>query len=419
MSAETRRFAVALAGVTLLAAALRADGIAAQPPLADEVEMAFTAESYVTSGEPLPTMPHPPNLRNLLIAASAGALGFGALGLRLASLVLGVLSVPLLALVVRQVSGRDAAAVLAAFLLAVDPLHVTFSRQAIQETHVVFFALAGVSLGLAYLRRLERGAPGAAADALLPAAGVAFGLALASKLQAAFPLVVVGALLVRSTLRARDPGRLALTVVSLAILPLTIVALTDAPWFGRGYDLADWALMRRAVFDRMSSSYVPAEMEVNPDRSAWEWFLRPFLGYASFSMAHGKPFVVVGMGNPLVWMLVLPSALWAAASAAACRRTLVLQALFWSSYVPFLLPGRPIFFLTALAVAPFAFALVAAAADELASGGHRKLVGAYGVAVLLSSLLMTPLETGASLEHGYTAALVRRFAPPGEAPPAR
>ncbi len=415
MRAE-RRFALAVVAVTLLGAAVRAGGIAEQPPLLDEVHMAFTAEGYVSTGQTEPSMPHHPSLRNLLIAASSRAFGPGALGLRFFSLVLGLLSVPVLALLVRQATGRDLAAVLAALLLALDPLHVAFSRQAIQEAHVTFFALAGAWLGLASLRRLERGERTWATDALLVLSGVAFGLGLASKLQAVFPLAVVVALLVRAAFRTRDPGRLALVVVALGAVPLTVLALTDAPWFARGYDLRDWAFMRTSLLHRMGSGFIPPAMERNPDRSAWEWFVKPLLGYASFSLSAGRPFVVVGMGNPLVWLAVLPAAAFTALSRRARSSAVVLQVLFWAAYVPFLFAGRPIFFLTALAAAPFAFGLVALAADELLASGRRRLVQAWAIAVVATSALLMPVATGGSLEHEHTAALVRRFDPARLAP---
>lgn len=415
MSAESRRLGWGLAAVTALAAVLRWQGVGEQPPLLDEANTALTAMGYVGGGQTLPTMPHHPNLRNLLVFASLRLLGTGSVGLRFFSLLLGTLSVPLVGLVVRAITRRPVAAGLAAFLLAVDPLHIAFSRQAIQEAHVVFFVLLGTWIVLVVLGRLEpleRGATVALADSvLLLLAGVVFGLAIASKYQAVFPLAVCLALVAARAMRLRDGGLAALVAASFVAVPVTVLALTDAPWFARGYDLADWAFMRSAVFERMSAKYVPTATELNPDRAAWGWFLEPLPGYASFSTAEGKPFVVVGTSNPPVWLLVLPSAFLAAARRSLRGRTLPLQALFWATYLPFVATGRPIFFLTALAVAPFAFGLVAAALEEIVPATRRRFLYGYGGAVLAASLLLRPLATGRALDHGYTSALVRRFDP--------
>jgi dolichyl-phosphate-mannose--protein O-mannosyl transferase len=412
IAAESRRFAWALAAATVLAAVLRWYRIGDQPPLSDEVHMALTAMGYVGGGQTLPTMPHHPNLRNLLIFASLRLFGTGSVGLRFFSLLLGTLSVPLVGIVVRAMTKRPVAAGLAAFFLAVDPLHVAFSRQAIQETHVVFFALLGSWIALVFLERLDRGVPLAAVDGvLLLLVGLVFGLAIASKYQAVFPLLVFMGIVLVKAIRLRDVGLAVLAAVSFVLVPVTVLALTDAPWFQRGYGLADWAFMRSAVFERMSARYVPAVTELNPDRNAWEWFVNPLLGYASFSTSEGKPFVVVGMGNPLVWLLVLPSALLAAMNRSLRRRTLTLQALFWATYLPFLATGRPIFFLTALAVAPFAFGLVGAALDEIVPAARRRILYGYGGAVLAASLFLQPLSMGTALDHGYSSALVQRFDP--------
>lgn len=409
MGIEGRRFGVALAALTLLGVLVRAPGIDRQPPTTDEVQSAFTADGYVNGGQTLPTMPHHPNLRNLLVAASLRIFGGGGLGLRFFSLAFGVLAVPLLALIVRRLAGGAFPALGAAFLLAVDPLHVAFSRQSFQETHVVFFSLLGVWLSLGHLRDDEAG--GTPSPISLPAVGAAFGLALASKFQAAFPLMVVAAVVVYRALRARDVGRLAMALVCLTVVPITVLALVDAPWFGRGYDLADWSFMRRAVFDRMSASYVPAAAELNPDRSAWLWFVKPLAGYASFSVAGGRPAVSVGLGNPLVWLLVLPAAALAAWRSELRSRTGLLQAFFWASYLPFLLTTRPIFFLTAMAPAPFAFALVSVVASELASAKRRAWLAAYGLAILMASLMLLPLAQGTALNYAHGRALVRHFNP--------
>jgi dolichyl-phosphate-mannose--protein O-mannosyl transferase len=419
MAHEDRRLAWVLAGATALAAALRWHGIGDQPPLSDEVYVALTAMGYVEGGQTLPTMPHHPNLRNLLVFASLEAFGAGSLGLRFFSLLLGTLSVPLLGLAVRAMTGRALAAGLAAFFLAVDPLHLAFSRQAIQETHVVFFALLGSVIALTLLRRLERrGRAGAVEAVLVLLCGAVFGIAIASKYQAVFPLLVFMGLALAKAIRLRDVGLAALVAVSFVVVPITVLALTDGPWFARGYGLGDWVFMRGAVLERMSSRYVPAATELNPDRRAWEWFVNPALGYASFSASLGRPFVVVGTGNPLVWLLVLPSALVAAARPALRRRTALLQALFWVTYLPFVVSGRPIFLLTALAVVPFALGLVGAALDELVPPARRPLLYGYAGVVLAASLLLRPLATGNSLDHGYTSALVRRFDPHAVTAPA-
>lgn len=418
MRPDARRFALLLVSVTVVGGVVRWAGASSQPPLLDEVQVAFTAEGYVSGGQTLPTMPHHPNLRNLLVWGSMALFGASGMGLRFFSLLTGTLSVPLLGGIVLRMTGRPGAALLAALFLASDPLHVAFSRQAVQEAHVVFLSLAGVWLVLEHLRRAAREAePRLATDALLPSAGFVFGLALASKYQAILPMLVCAVWVGRRALHDRDPSRGALAVTSLVVLPLAVLLLTDLPWFTRGYDLGDWVFMRRAVFARMSSHYLPSATEVNPDRTAWAWFLRPLLGYATFSVVGGRAVLSVGFGNPLVWLLVLPAGAYLALDSGRRQRAGGLLALFGVTYVPFLLTSRPIFFLTALAVAPFAFGLVAVALEELAAGGRRRALAAYVVAVVAVSAALLPPAVGNALEYRYTTMLTARFSPhPGGAP---
>ena len=66
------------------------------------------------------------------------------------SLLLGILGVPLLGILVYRITGSRIAGVLAAFLLALDPVHITFSRQALQEVHTIFFLLLAAVLIITY-----------------------------------------------------------------------------------------------------------------------------------------------------------------------------------------------------------------------------------------------------------------------------
>lgn len=408
MTHSPKRVALGLVAATVLGAAFRLHGLAEQAPFTDEIQMAFTARAYVERGQFVPSMPHHPNLRNLLLAGSLDAFGDNVLALRTASVALGILTVPLLGLLVLRLVGSPAAAVLAAFVLATDPLHVTFSRQAIQETHAVFFALLGAYL---VLRGCDERAGAWTRPGLFVTGGLAFGLGMASKYQVLFPLLVCAAVAAARAWRARDGGTLTLAFVTLGILPLAVLLATDAPWFGRGYGLEDWVFMRTSVLDRMSAGYVPAEMEMNPDRHAWKWFVHPLQGYASFTTTAGRPLVTVGMGNPIVWLLVLPSSFFLLSRPEPRARSGLLQALFWASYLPFVFASRPIFFLSALAAAPFGFGLVAAAAAEWATPARRKYLFTYGGALALVGVLMFPLCSGRALDFPHTAALVARFNP--------
>ena len=399
-----RTLALALLTITLAGTVLRLHGITEQPPIRDETLSAFTAENYVEHGLFGPTMPFHPNLRNLVLYASTWALGTGVAGVRGPSLVMGILSLPLLALVVLRLTGDRVAAGLAALFLAIDPVHITFSRQAIQEVHTTFFSLLGVLLTFRAFDdrwRLER-------IAWLPAAGIAFGLATASKHHGIFPLLVCLGLAVWASIRQRDWSRSSLALCSLVLLPLTVYLLTFIPWFQRGYGLEDWLPMQTALFEEMVTHAGYIDSSVIDDRP-WQWFLRPLMGYGNFSHVDGRSWVTIAMGNPLTWMLVLPATIYLFRRQRTSQGVLVLQALFWASYLPLAISSRPIWLLSSVAVLPFAFGLVARSMSLWVA--QRRWLAAFVSAAILASLLLYPLSTARGLEYSYLRPLVARFNP--------
>jgi dolichyl-phosphate-mannose--protein O-mannosyl transferase len=408
---DRKQFIVLITAITLLGALFRLYGILDQPPLDDEIHMAYTAEGYVARGHFIPSMPHHPNLRNLLVALSTEMFGINGFGLRFFSVLFGTLSIPVIGLLVHKLSADVTASALASFLLAADPLHITFSRQPIQEVHVAFFSMLGIYLVLEGLDRLDaRGPLKVQGLILLPLAGIAFGLGIASKYNTAFILLVGLAVSVYRLVQRGRPQLAILAVFCLTLLPAAVFLLTDAPWFGRGYGLDDWLFMRTANLERMTNKFLPSAIEMNPDTSAWMWFIKPFLGYASFVSIEGRSYVTVGMGNPLSWLPVLPSILYLLWEPARRKKHVFLLSLFWIAYLPFIFIRRPIFAISAVAVVPYAFGLLALALTNILST-RRKTLLIYASIVLVVSISLLPLCMGKALDHRYTELLVSRFNP--------
>jgi dolichyl-phosphate-mannose-protein mannosyltransferase len=90
-----------------------------------------------------PNIEHPP-LAKLLIAASMRLFGDNAFGWRLASVIFGTISVPLLYGIVRQVGAAKPVALLATFLYAFDNLVLVHSRIATLDIFLVSFLLLGL-----------------------------------------------------------------------------------------------------------------------------------------------------------------------------------------------------------------------------------------------------------------------------------
>lgn len=354
-----RFFYSALIALTLVGAALRLYWLTDTHPTGDEYYSIAEAFDYMVRGHYGLEMWHHPKLRNILVFWAVNFFGTGTLGFRAASLAFGILTVPLTGLVARRLTRSDVASLLATLFITVDGIHIELTRQAIQEVYMPFFLLLGIYLALCYLERRW--------TVLLVLAGVSFGLGLASKWNVAAPLVLTLATL--SYLCLREKGKspfeyaseLALYLATLVVLPITVYILTYLPWLlKRGYDLSEWLTTQKLMFaENLVHQGANPEMLQVQDHAPLLWFVRP-VGFADFLMNGTDPVVVLGVSNPLVWLLTLPAVgylIW------QVRRLdwpqLMLLALFWFSYLPFILTKRLTGANTSLTVTPFAFMAVA------------------------------------------------------------
>lgn len=399
---------LALTIVVLLGALLRLWGITSQPLLDDEVNVAFTAVNYMENGQFGPTMWHHPNLRNIIIYIVGEAFGYTPAALRAMSLTTGILSIPLVWGIVKKLAGDDLTALLASFLLAVEEVHITFSRQALQETWTPFLFLAGCYLFLVYCRQGRKPIP-------LILSGIFFGAGCASKFHAAFPLLTCLSFCIWTSSRDKKWQRMIFEISSLSLLPFTIYLLTYIPWFARGYRLPDWIFMQQAIIDKMLH-HTGNPMDQIIDKKAWQWFLRPMV-YGNFVMSEKTPNVTISWSNPLVWLLILPATAHQAWNTWHDENTekrfgrMAPLVMFIICYLPLATSSRPIWLLTSLAVLPFAFILLARSLAEIAcnvKNGIRFIVS-YCLLLCIICALTYPVATGRGMHYGYLKPIVESY----------
>lgn len=396
--------------ITLCGALLRFWGVASQPLLDDEVGAAFAAVNYLENGQFGPIMWYHPHLRSLVLYPLGQLFGYSPLLLRLPSLLAGTLAIPLTGEILRRLGGGRLAALLAALLLALEEVHIVFSRQAIQEAWTTFFFLAGVYLVLSYHQEGRRPLP-------LLLAGVTFGAGVASKSHAAFPLVFCLGSLLLASYREKNLPRFLFEVAGLVVLPFTVYFLSWLPWFARGYGLLDWVAMQQALLHKMTT-HTGNVMDQPIDRAAREWFLRPMLVYGNFTMDGQVPHITLSWSNPLVWLGVFPAVLQQLRRALREHEPLFALAgrpaavgLFLISYLPLALSSRPIWLLSSLAVLPFAFMVLARCLAEVSGAFRwgRRLLATYLVLVTVVSLLAWPMATGRGMHYPYLAPFVAKY----------
>jgi dolichyl-phosphate-mannose-protein mannosyltransferase len=415
-TALPRGFWWALAALTAASLALRLAWLPSQPLIPDDVSVGQTALNFSAAGWPGPTMWNHPHLRDLLVAGALRLLGDGAVSLKLWSAVLGALSVPAAAALVLVAGGGPVAALVAGAVVGADPLHLDFSRQAINDVYLACLSPAAVAAAWKY--RADR-RPG-----WLLAAGALLGLGLASKHAIAFPALVVAVALLVETLRtpARPPERLAelaFGVACLAVLPLTLYLATFYPWFLRGSDLAEW-LRFQVTSAQETATHVGYPGTKLPDYfnelvGAWRWFLQP-IWYVDDTMVGSVEqgslqwTLIAGIGNPLTWLLVWPAALHAAWRWArrGDRTAGLLLSLFLAAYLPFAVARRPIWSNSALAVLPFAAALLGLGAARVRDRWPGLFTGWAAAALLTAALLWLP---AAGFTSGPSSWVVERLVP--------
>ncbi len=413
--APGRRAAVALAVVTLVALVLRTAGLGGQPLLADDVLAGVSAGNFVESGWPGPTMWHHPRLRDLLVYVSVGAVGPTAWGLKAWSVLLGTASVAATGWVVWLLCASAPAAVAAAAIVALEPLHVYFSRAAINDVYLSFFPVAAIGACLVYA---ERRRPWA-----LVVAGLLLGLGIASKWSVVFP---VGAAVIVMLPRwvASQPSRrarvaeLAFVLTALVLLPAAVYVLTYWPWFGRGHDLAEFVGFHRAMaFEASTHTGLGTRIADNPGEmiGAWRWFLRPPWWVDYVEPVPGGAIPAGGLfpsavGNPFTGLATLPAAAWAAWRwlRARDRAAGVLLVVFLGAYLPVAVVPRPIWTNSAVAVVPFSAALVAWAAGDLWQRARAPVLAWAAAAAVVSLVLWAPAT---ARSFGPADALVRALVP--------
>ncbi len=408
-----KRLYLIVFGIFLLGLLLRVYGITSQPPTSDEVASAYAAENYIRHGIFGQIMWYHPQLRNILIYISAHISGgYDAWGLKAASLLTGSLSVVLLAALAYSLSGNMVVAWLSAFFLAVDPLHIALSREAVQAAMTPFFILLGVLFSVEGLKR----------ERLLfhYLAGVSFGLATASKWHGLFPWAMMALFALYDRVKKGESKGLDQWIGLLnayLLVPVLIYLISYLPWLNRGNDLMDFLRFQMFLVKRQIYHRGPAYAEAFMSHRAWQWFVWP-TAWVDFVFLNGRPYLNIAMGNLLVWFLTIPSTVfffyrWKKQGG---RNRLVLLLVFLVSYLPLVFTTRGIWVFSATSVIPFAFLIIAWSTGMLIESGRlkRATLMVYICLVFLLSLVMYPMSTFRAYEHTYLKPIVEHYNPHGK-----
>lgn len=368
------------------------------------------------------TFMHPP-LGKWLIAWGIDVFGYDATGWRAAAVVTGVLTVAVTMALAALVLGR-LGTVVTGVVLALDPLHIVFSRTATLDAPVTLFSTLAVLLAV-----LDAGATTARARRWWrPLTGLALGAAVATKWSGLLVLPVVALVVVagarRRAAQARTSGetkgrspRAALSVVLCGlVLPAAIyvasyagrLRFSGAPWRYAGFARV---LLRRQESMARYHLGLSADLGTHPYASpAWSWPLAKRPPVVAFDVAGDVVRETLGLVDPL---LTVPALLLAVLAAALAVRRRSLQGpevvvaagalLTWLPWVV-LSAGRPfVFAYYLLPTIPFLALALGWGVDRLAARGRRGgLVAAAAVLGVSVSFLswFWPVLTSQPLSYG-------------------
>lgn len=429
-TATGRRNAVLLVAVLVLAAVARLYQLGSPDRLVfDEVYYAQDACSYLGWDEATcgvsseASWVHPP-LGKWLIALGILTLGYDPVGWRVSAAFAGIVTVGLLYLLARRLTGSSLAAVLAAGVLALDPLSIVSSRVAMLDIFMTCAVVATILFAVLDRDALVAlsGKPGRLLRPWRAATGLAGGCAVATKWSGVLVLFVVVVLVVlweagaaRRAGRRPGSGLLAAAPSVLLWLVATPAAVYIASYAGRlGADILavpwhDGAWVREFVARQLAMVRFHVGLDdTHPYASpAWSWLLgkRAVVYFFEVDPA-GRYREVLAFANPLLWVPGLVAAM-AAALSALRRRMLwgpevVVVAAVAGAYLPWLVltANRPFVFLYyVLPTVPFLALALGWAVTRLPSIPGRGLAAAVVAVALAVVVFWEPLIYARPLDY--------------------
>ena len=427
----------------------------------DEIYHARTAYEHL-HGEPTYEYTHPP-LGKVLMMVGIELFGMTPFGWRFMGAVMGVLMVPLMYLLVKQLTKSTKLSFVAMFLLTVDSMHFTQTRIATIDSYAVFWIMLMYFFMFRYFQMRWTSAQ-AFRRSLIPLGlcGVTMGIAWATKWIGIYASAGLAVLFFWSLYRrwreyryARahmDKGEnaelcaavaevfrggavatLAFCVVFFIVIPVLIYYFSYF-WYLRGISEASWAAKGVAGFrvtsfaDLFSGDCVREIIDLQKrifdyhaglggDTHAFrsEWYEWPIIWWpmwyysgSAYLPADGMVSSISCMGNPAVWWFGLVAMLFVLGRTAWMRRapkTYVMVIIaFASQFLPWVLVPRSTFIYHYFASVPFiiiASVLMLNWIRSKSDAAFKAVAITLMVAALVLFIAFYPLESGLPVARSY------------------
>lgn len=377
-------------------------------PFFDEIVHVPTAHNYGERGFLGVRTWYHPNFKYLVMHYSITIFGDNPVGWRLPFIVLGSASVYLLYLLTFKLLDSKKVAIIAAFLLAMDPLHISQSRVNPDETMTVFTSVAGLYLALLYVNGFN--------PIYLLLAGLVLGIGLSVKWYAVFTIatvLMICAISIRKTgVVVTGIDKVSFIILSLTILPVSVYLVTYYPWFGQGHSLNEFWWLQKDMYAFLQSAKLSdfTDMSKLNASNAYLWFIFPLIkGFKDLTLPQSV-IIVPFICNPLVWMLTLPSIGYVMYKCMTERSMplFILAGAFFMQYVPLLFVNRPVFIHSAMSVLPFSLIAISYTFVQLFDAPKRVvLLKSYLLLNLIFVVLIMPLLLSYPIPEGFYNSYLR------------
>lgn len=411
----------------------------------DEIYYTRTAYEFI-HGLPTYENTHPP-FGKVLISWSARLLGTTPFGFRFAGTLFGVLMLPFMYLLGRNITKNRGLGAFICFVFAFDFMHFTQTRITTIDVFVTFFIILMYYFMERYIHLSFYDTPLKKTWIPLGACGIAFGFGIASKWTGAYAgaglaVIFFYQLLIRyreylfakhapkgkshgiahshiiKTFRTNTLHTIGFCLLFFVAIPFTIYLLSYLP-FVDSY--------RPGLFERMLQnqetmfSYHSALEATHPFSSTWhEWPImkRPIFYFSKILNGNLRQ-GISAFGNPLVWWISIPAFLYTLYLAIRENKKTAgfLCVAFLAQYLPWTLVSRCTFIYHYFPSVPFLALMIGYTFKNL---GERTLlrkkpklfygtVTCYALATFLLFLLFYPVLSGTPVSSEYVDRFLRWF----------
>ncbi len=240
---------------------------------------------------------------------------------------------------------------IACFFLSLDGLFLVQSRIAMNDIFVLFFTLMAIFIYVIYLANKK--------SLMLLVSGALFGLALASKWSALWILLF---LLIKELLMLKSIKKIPFLLFSLLLTPAFVYLLVYLPMFWQGQNLSDFLVLQKTIL--LSQLTNPSAHLYSSNPLIWVLNLRP-VWYFTVPVSVTWSANIYALDNPLLGLYMILAffmSIWFLLkhklNELAHKSIYFILLLYLSSFLPWIIFSRTMFFYHYLLAIPFLLILL-------------------------------------------------------------